>query len=520
MAAAPDPTPGLAAARGRVGPRPAREPERGQLRPALALLRPAWLVALLALLLNDHVLKGAGILPRWLTGKVSDVAGLVVAPALLALVVRARGRVAVAACHAAVGLGFSLLKTVPGAAEAWSQALSWLVPSRLWCDSTDLVALPALALSWRLLAAARPQSPSERERGRHLVAAALGLFGCVATSRWEQPPAVPRGDMIYLPKAGGDVDVLDRATGRRRLTLYDRAASELAWGRRAYRAEGERIFAHDIDAPMRHWVAASTLPGWSLTPLEADDTRLYAFARPVQAKAEPGYLMAFEAARGTKLWSYPERVRLITHHLIEGWFFLHAERDGARTLLALDAASGATRWALPLGDRHAIRPVVVNDLVLVGVSWADKAGREPDQPLRERGELWAVEATTGRTRWTFATSSWRSTYKIGATTDVAIVASDQTIDVIDLASGRKIRGYPAPYLLTAEPAAGIWPALRGHAIVGVRPADGTEAWHTPLPSIAMPNVAVAGGVFYVSGDPGYLLAIEAKSGRIRWQFEP
>ena len=44
----------------------------------------------MALLLNDHVLKGAGLLPPALTGKLSDFAGLIVAPVLVASAVRAR----------------------------------------------------------------------------------------------------------------------------------------------------------------------------------------------------------------------------------------------------------------------------------------------------------------------------------------------------------------------------------------------------------------------------------------------
>jgi hypothetical protein len=54
------------------------------LDPRAGLAHPAWWLALALLALNDHVLKGAGLLPAWLTGKLSDVAGLVVAPVLLA----------------------------------------------------------------------------------------------------------------------------------------------------------------------------------------------------------------------------------------------------------------------------------------------------------------------------------------------------------------------------------------------------------------------------------------------------
>lgn len=41
------------------------------------------LVALVLLALNDHLWKGAGVLPAWLTGKLSDFAGLLFFPLLL-----------------------------------------------------------------------------------------------------------------------------------------------------------------------------------------------------------------------------------------------------------------------------------------------------------------------------------------------------------------------------------------------------------------------------------------------------
>lgn len=60
--------------------------EDGPGRPALPLgefLHPVPLLALAALAVNDHVLKGAGVLPGWLTGKLSDFAGLLFFPLLL-----------------------------------------------------------------------------------------------------------------------------------------------------------------------------------------------------------------------------------------------------------------------------------------------------------------------------------------------------------------------------------------------------------------------------------------------------
>lgn len=46
-------------------------------------LHPLPLAALVLLAVNDHLLKGAGLLPKWVTGKLSDIGGLFFFPLLL-----------------------------------------------------------------------------------------------------------------------------------------------------------------------------------------------------------------------------------------------------------------------------------------------------------------------------------------------------------------------------------------------------------------------------------------------------
>jgi hypothetical protein len=147
------------------------------LAPGDALLRPISLAALALLLLNDHVLKHA--LPGPVTGKLSDIAGVILLPIFLwsaaELVVMARGRwrgpsqkpVALAAL--ATGAMFAAIKLVPAAAlgagwllgtAQWSlsiplrlaagAALPGIVPATIVVDPTDLLALPCLLIAVRL----------------------------------------------------------------------------------------------------------------------------------------------------------------------------------------------------------------------------------------------------------------------------------------------------------------------------------------------------------------------------------
>jgi hypothetical protein len=108
------------------------------------------------LVVNDWVLK-----PRfhdWVTGKLSDVAGLVFAPlvlsAMIGLALRLFGRrgylthVRLIVCCAATAAGFAAVKLVPPAREALAALIGH--HAEFYPDWTDLLTLPAVAVSYWL----------------------------------------------------------------------------------------------------------------------------------------------------------------------------------------------------------------------------------------------------------------------------------------------------------------------------------------------------------------------------------
>lgn len=105
--------------------------------------------ALLMLVVNDGLLKGQSVVPTWLSGKLSDFAGLIVAPVTLVLLARARRRSAQLCCLVAVAGLFTLTEVSPACAEL-AQALAARVGLawRLWPDTSDLAALSVLPISW------------------------------------------------------------------------------------------------------------------------------------------------------------------------------------------------------------------------------------------------------------------------------------------------------------------------------------------------------------------------------------
>jgi len=144
-------------------------------RPADGLLHPVAIGALIVLIVNDQLLKA--LWPSALTGKLSDVAGLIVAPLALQatwevgqwLAGRWRGpsMTVLVAAIAIVGAGFAATQVWPAASEAYAVGLgllqwpfraiaAWLggepgvsaVPVVAVADAEDLLALPALLIPW------------------------------------------------------------------------------------------------------------------------------------------------------------------------------------------------------------------------------------------------------------------------------------------------------------------------------------------------------------------------------------
>ncbi|HVE82664.1 MAG TPA: hypothetical protein VND93_07440 [Myxococcales bacterium] len=171
------------------------------------LCHPVPLAAVLALVVNDHLLKGSGLVPGSVTGKLSDVAGLFFFPVLLAAVgfallrragagePRHRRAISVGAV-AATAAAFAALKLWP--------AFNALV-ERAWganaLDATDLLALPAVVLAgawlWR---ARRPAAPG----GLQVAAILAAVLASAATSRSYETRVFPRWEILApQPHAAG-----------------------------------------------------------------------------------------------------------------------------------------------------------------------------------------------------------------------------------------------------------------------------------------------------------------------------
>ncbi|MEU8076974.1 hypothetical protein AB0B31_16175 [Catellatospora citrea] len=197
--------------------------QRDALRRALGWLgHPVSVGGLLLLLVNDHVLKAWQ--PGPVTGKLSDAAGMLMFPPLLAVLValvapRVPVRVLAPAALAVTAVGFAFAKaTADGAslaAQAWSAVSG---PSVLRADPTDLLALPALGVCWwawrRSLRRPAPGRGIARlVRGAVLVPVALLATVATSPADWPEMGVVGEVDgqavLVVLDQGGQEYAVSD-----------------------------------------------------------------------------------------------------------------------------------------------------------------------------------------------------------------------------------------------------------------------------------------------------------------------
>ena len=275
-----------------------------------ALLHPVWWFSLVVLLVNDHFLKGGRVLAGAVTGKLSDFAGMLVAPALLAVLLGVRSRQGFVVCHVAVGGVFAMLKLSDQAARTFCDVGAALgLAYKVVADPTDLVALPVLLASLWLFDPKSRAPAALRGAWRLTVVGAakvIGILSIVATSRPRLPePILLTPDTVYIKRFGDGLHVIDRSTGKKWLLPFQLGLGEVSIARSVvYEAYVDEVQAHDLTDGKRKW--QTRLPdGVRLVkpPVDADSERIV-----VQHGLTTAVL---DAATGSLVWQLSPDARPI-----------------------------------------------------------------------------------------------------------------------------------------------------------------------------------------------------------------
>ena len=240
-------------------------------KPHRAFVHPLWIASLALLVVNDHLLKGAGVLPGWLTGKLSDFAGLVVAPLVLGAAVFASSKASLRWAHVAVGAGFAAIKIFPSAARAVEALMAMTpLPWTITVDPTDLMALPMLLVSYAVLVPATQRAAAVRPVVQR-VAFMAGSLACAATSA-PNPCSEDRDSCVSQGEPTEQASlVLANTTADTRLVRVRALRSGVVAECGAVMADPTHALARDLFEPAESWLLE---PGRGL-PLQNVDCDVY-----------------------------------------------------------------------------------------------------------------------------------------------------------------------------------------------------------------------------------------------------
>lgn len=170
----------------------------------ILLGKPIFIFSIFVLLLNDHVLKT--YYPSWVTGKLSDFAGLFFFSILLGAVLniifppfRLKQDQSASFAFGFTAIWFVLMKTLPFFNTLTENVLSRILFQnvQIILDPTDLIALAILLPAWRLRAQADAYHVGTKKNASYTVLV-LGLLASLATGR---VPSLSVGQFIVYEGA-------------------------------------------------------------------------------------------------------------------------------------------------------------------------------------------------------------------------------------------------------------------------------------------------------------------------------
>lgn len=333
--------------------------------------KPAW-IAIAVLLINDNYLKYA--FPSALTGKLSDVAELFVLPLALTAVALAisaavsRRAVAIAVpIYVSTGLAFIAMKTDPDFADALRAALGPFTGGGIVgvVDPTDLLALPALAVSFALLYRGLRAQVTGSARWRALPVLALVVFASVANT----PGVPPNVQLLADPSQAGVFYAMyvdeDYYGGTYPRGIYRTTDAGRSWKRIA---DGAQRFALDPDVP------------GGLLALDRDSVFAVAADQPVTRTSTPTPATheRYGARRLFVVTSWPSRDIFIVR---DGSLVRSQDRGTAWVTLQSADELGDVAAAKTEGTLYAIRDRRTQKSTDRGSTWRD-VGAFPAEYVR------------------------------------------------------------------------------------------------------------------------------------------
>ena len=188
-------------------------------------------------------------------------------------------------------------------------------------------------------------------------------------------------------------------------------------------------------------------------------------------------------------WSFPTGDRIVSSPVLHGGVLFFGSDDG--NVYAVDAASGRERWRFRTGGPVVASPAVADGLVLVG---------------SYDGRFYALDEASGAPLWKFTTEGERRFEARGLH---GFLPRTQTYaDPFDVFLSSPVVADGAVFFGSGD-----------GKVYALGLADGKLRWRLDTGEVVHASPAFADGTVYVGSWNSRLYAIDAKTGAERWRFQ-
>ena len=279
------------------------------------------------------------------------------------------------------------------------------------------------------------------------------------------------------------------------------------------RADLERTGVYPSGGPIRRpkllWTFKSTsVAGRELisSPVVADGV--------AYVGSQDRHLYAVDVRTGREMWTFKADDWVRSPAVSRGVVYV-GSHDGS--LYALRAKGGREKWEFRTWGAITSSPAVSDGMVYVG---------------SEDGALYALNVRAGKEMWHFNTDAEISSSPAVSDGVVYVGSHDHHLYALDARTGRQRWEFKASGPVTTEAAVrdgvvycGCWDNLgtpgafgpSGHHLYAVDVRSGRQRWEFD-PHGVVTSPAVAGGTAYVGSDDGYLYAVDVRHGVEKWRF--
>ncbi len=279
------------------------------------------------------------------------------------------------------------------------------------------------------------------------------------------------------------------------------------------RANLERTGVYPSGGPTRRpellWTFKTTSAAWMeliSSPVVADGV--------AYVGSQDCRLYAVDVRTGREMWTFKADDWVRSPAVSRGVVYV-GSHDGS--LYALRAKSGREKWEFRTRAAITSSPAVSDSMVYVG---------------SEHGALYALNVRDGKEVWHFNTDAAISSSPAVSDGVVYVGSHDHHLYALDAQSGRQRWKFKASGPVTTEAAVagdvvycGSWDSLgtpgafgpSGHHLYALDARTGRQRWEFD-PHGVVTSPAVAGGNAYVGSDDGNLYAVDVRSGVEKWRF--